>query len=65
MQQADRIAGGGVAEAGCKLLRDGGTADHRAPLEQGDRQACASQIGRGHESVVACPHDGDVQRWLA
>src|SRR6187401_2224749 len=61
MQQADGVAGGGVAEAGMEFLGDGRAAEDVAAFEQRDGQAFARQVGGTGQAVVAGADDGDVQ----
>src|SRR5947207_2853201 len=61
IQQADRIARGGVAEPRMKLFGDGGTADDSAPLEHADREPRARKIRSASQAVVAATEYDDIE----
>ena len=52
IEQTDRIAGDGVAEAGIELLRDRCAADQFAAFQHQDLQSGAGQIERADQSVM-------------
>ena len=61
IEQADGIGRDRVAEAGTKLLRHGGAADHLAPFDHGHAQAFPGQIGRAGQAIMSGPDDDDVR----
>ena len=61
MQQAHRVAGGGIAKAGEKFLRDGRAANDIAPFDQAHFQPRASQITGAHQTIVASADDHRVE----
>ena len=60
VEQADRVAGDRVAEAGMELLGHRRAADDAAPLQHRDLQAGAGEIEGADEAVVAAADDDDV-----
>ena len=63
VEQADRVGGDGVAEAGVELFGDRRAADHGPPFEHLHLQARAGEIGGADETVMAAADDHDVE-WL-
>lgn len=58
-EKALEVATAGEAESGDDLLGDGCATEYVAPLEDGDGEAGASEVGGGGEAVVAtADHDG-------
>ena len=62
IEQADRIAGDGVAEARVELLGDRRAADDAAPLQHPHLVAGPRQIEGADEAVVAAADDEGVVR---
>ena len=57
VQQADRVAGNGVAKPGMKFLGHRGAADHAAALAHRNTHAGARQVEGADESVMAAADD--------
>ncbi len=60
IQQGDRVAGRGIAEAGVELLGDRRPADDAAPLQHSHLQSRPRQIEGADQAVVPAPDDDDV-----
>src|SRR5438105_3409477 len=57
IEKRDRVRGDGVAESWVELLRDRGTADHPAPLQDGYFESTRSKIGGADEPIVPTTDD--------
>ena len=64
VQQADRVAGGGVAEAGVEFLGDGRAAQDAAAFEDAHGEAGFGQVTGAGEAVVAAAHDHHIEAAL-
>ena len=64
VQQAHRVAGGGVAESGVEFLGDGGAAEDGAAFEYADGEAGFGEITRAGEAVVATADDDHIEAGL-
>ncbi len=62
IEEAHRVGGSGVAEAGCEFLGDGRAADDGAALEHPYLETGAGEIARAHQAVVTAADDDDVVR---
>jgi hypothetical protein len=60
VEQAHRVARGGVAEPRVKLLGDRRAADDRAPLDDPDAHPLLGEITRADEAIMASANDDDV-----
>ena len=61
VEQADRIGGHRIAEAGMEFLGHGGAADHLAALDHLHAQAGHREIGRAGEAVMPRTNDDNVR----
>jgi len=61
LQQADRVGGGGVAEAGVEFLGNGGAADDAAPLNDAHAQAGHGKVGCTRQPIMARSNDNGVE----
>ena len=61
IEERHRIGGDRISKAGMEFFRRRRAADDRAPLQNGDLQACSGEIGGRGEPVVASANDDDVQ----
>ena len=64
VQQADRVARGGVAEAGVEFLGDGGAAEDGAALEDAHGEAGFGEVAGAGEAVVAAADDDHIEAAL-
>src|SRR5690606_2813363 len=60
IEQADRVAGGGVAEARVELLGDRGTADDAPAFQHPRLQPGRGEVRRAYQAVVTTADDQDV-----
>ena len=61
VQQADRVARGGVAEAGVEFLGDGGAAEYRTAFEYAHPEAAFGEVTGAGEAVVAAADDDHIE----